>query len=54
MEDANVTDTPISTATKLGPERTCTPVEIKLYMGMIGSVIYLTTSQPDIVFKMGL
>ena len=29
-------------------------VEEKLYRGMIGSLLYLTTSRPDIVFSVGL
>jgi len=29
-------------------------VEEKIYRGMIGSLLYLTASRPDIVFSVGL
>lgn len=54
MEDAKVIDTPIITATKLDLDETCPSIEQKLYRGMIGSLLYLTTSRPDIVFSVGL
>jgi len=54
MEDAKQIDTPIATATKLDLEGTSSVVEQKLYRGMIGSLLYLTASRPDIVFSVGL
>lgn len=54
MEDANQIDTPIATATKLDLKGTSSSVDQKLYRGMIGSLLYLTASRPDIVFSVGL
>ena len=54
MDDAKPIDTPISPATKLDLEGTGSAVEQKLYRGMIGSLLYLTASRPDIVFSVGL
>lgn len=54
MEDAKVIDTPIATATKFGLEGIGTPVEQKLYRGIIESILYPTTGRPDIVFSVRL
>ena len=54
MDDAKQIDTPIDPATKLDLEGTGSAVEQKLYRGMIGSLLYLTASRPDIVFSVGL
>ena len=54
MDDAKPIDTPIAPATKLDLEGTGSTVEQKLYRGMIGSLLYLTASRPDIVFSVGL
>ena len=51
MDDAKPIDTPIAPATKLDLEGTGSTVEQKLYRDMIGSLLYLTTSRPDIVFS---
>ncbi|XP_019244462.1 PREDICTED: uncharacterized protein LOC109224331, partial [Nicotiana attenuata] len=54
MEDSKEIDTPIATATKLDVDEPGSSVDQKLYRGMIGSLLYLTASRPDIVFSVGL
>lgn len=39
------------TATKLDLDKTGLDIEQKMYRGMIGSLLYLTASRPDIVFS---
>ncbi|XP_070054099.1 secreted RxLR effector protein 161-like [Nicotiana tomentosiformis] len=47
-------DTLIAIATKLDLDEKGKSVEHKLYRGMIWSLLYVTTSRPDIVFSVGL
>nr|XP_016444207.1 PREDICTED: uncharacterized mitochondrial protein AtMg00810-like [Nicotiana tabacum] len=54
MESSKTIDTPISTATRLDLDEPGSPVNETMYRGMIGSLLYLTTSRPDIVFSVGL
>ena len=54
MDNAKEIDTPIATATKLDLDEHGISVDQKLYRGMIGSLLYLTASRPDIVFSVGL
>jgi len=54
MEESKEIDTPIATATKLDIDEPGSSVDQKLYRGMIGSLLYLTASRPDIVFSVGL
>ncbi|XP_070014780.1 secreted RxLR effector protein 161-like [Nicotiana sylvestris] len=54
MEASKVINTPIATATRLDMDETGSPVNQKMYRGIIGSLLYLTASRPDIVFSMGL
>ncbi|XP_070009624.1 secreted RxLR effector protein 161-like [Nicotiana sylvestris] len=54
MEASKVIDTPIATATRLDIDETGSPVNQTMYRGIIGSLLYLTTSRPDIVFSVGL
>ena len=54
MESAKPIDTPISPSTRLVIDDGSPSVEEKLYRGMIGSLLYLTASRPDIVFSVGL
>ena len=54
MENAKEIDTPIATATKLDTDGPGPSIDQKLYKGMIGSLIYLTTSIPEIMFRVGL
>lgn len=54
IEEAKEISTPIASATKLELDETGPDVEQKIYRGMIGSLLYLTTSKPNIVFSVGL
>ena len=54
MELAKPIDTPISPSTRLVMDDRSPLVEEKSYRGMIGSLLYLTASRPDIVFSVGL
>ena len=54
MESAKPIDTPISPLTRLVMDDGSHSVEKKFYRGMIGSLLYLTVSRPDIVFSVGL
>jgi hypothetical protein len=46
--------TPMSPSTKLDKDEKGKPVDVKLYRGMIGSLLYLTASRPDIMFSVCL
>jgi hypothetical protein len=46
--------TSMSTATSLGPDEDSKVVDQREYRSMIGSLLYLTTTQPDIQFAMCL
>ena len=50
LEDASTTKTPMATATKLDQDDPGKFVDITRYRGMIGSLLYLTASGPDIMF----
>ncbi|XP_059289347.1 secreted RxLR effector protein 161-like [Lycium ferocissimum] len=54
MDDSKEIDTSVDIATKLTLDESGTSVEQKLYKGMIGSLLYLTVSRPDIAFSVGL
>nr|XP_016445951.1 PREDICTED: uncharacterized mitochondrial protein AtMg00810-like [Nicotiana tabacum] len=54
METSKLIDTPIPTATRLDMDEPGSPVNQTIYRGIIGSLLYLTTSRPDIMFNMGL
>ena len=54
MESAKPVDTPISPSTRLVMDDGSRSVEEKSYRGMIGSLLYLTTSRANIVFSVGL
>ena len=43
--------TPMSTACQLDKDETGQSIDIKKYRGMIGSLIYLSASRPDIMFN---
>ncbi|XP_070004581.1 uncharacterized protein [Nicotiana sylvestris] len=53
MKESKEIDIPIAT-TKLDIDEHGSSVDQKLYRGMIGSLLYLTASRPDIVFSVGL
>ncbi|KAI3692974.1 hypothetical protein L6452_32800 [Arctium lappa] len=50
LSDSSPMKTPMSTGSKLHADPEGKPVECKLYRGMIGSLLYLTASRPDIMF----
>ena len=52
FEDVREIDTPMSLVTKLDKNEKKNDVNQKLYRGMIGSLLYLTASRPDIMFCM--
>jgi len=54
MESAKPIDTPISPSTKLVVDDGSTSVGEKYYIGMTGSLLYLTTCRSDIVYSVGL
>ncbi|XP_070013875.1 uncharacterized protein [Nicotiana sylvestris] len=54
IEASKVINTPIATATRLDMNETRIPVNQTMYRGIIGSLLYLTASRPDIIFSVGL
>ena len=44
----------MSPSTKLNKDEEGKPVDVNLYRGMIGSLLYLTASRPDIMFNVCL
>ena len=50
FEDVREISTPMSPITKLDKDEKGKDVNQKLYRGMIGSLLYLTASRPDIMF----
>ena len=50
IEDSASTRTPSSTAVMLGACDNSIKVDVSSYRGMIGSLLYLTTSRPDIMY----
>ena len=50
FKDCSSMKTPMATATKLDQDVKGKPVDITAYRGMIGSLLYLTSSRPDIMF----
>ncbi|GAV67049.1 hypothetical protein CFOL_v3_10558 [Cephalotus follicularis] len=54
MENAKTSKTPMSTSTKLDKDEQGKHVDQKLYRSMIGSLLYLTASRPDILFSVCL
>ncbi|GJR49219.1 retrovirus-related pol polyprotein from transposon TNT 1-94 [Tanacetum coccineum] len=54
LEDSKPMKTPISTETKLTKDEEGESVDNTKYRGMIGSLLYLTASRPDIMFSVCL
>jgi len=54
LEDCKVMNTPMHPTCILNKEDTGSKVDQKLYRGMIGSLLYLTASRPDILFSVCL
>ena len=53
LESTKHSRTPMSTTTKLSKDVSGKDVGQKLYRSMIGSLLYLTKSHPDISFSVG-
>ncbi|GJR68304.1 retrovirus-related pol polyprotein from transposon TNT 1-94 [Tanacetum coccineum] len=54
LEESKPMKTPMSSDTKLTKDEECESVDSTKYRGMIGSLLYLTTSRPDIMFSVYL
>ena len=54
MHESMIIDTPIGTTTKLDKDEAGSPVNDTKYRGMIGLLLYLNASRPDITFSVGL
>ena len=54
MDQCKPFPTPLSTTTKLDHDLSSTKVNETLYRGMVGSLMYLTASRPDILFATSL
>ncbi|GKE78369.1 hypothetical protein Tco_1544489 [Tanacetum coccineum] len=54
LEDSKPMKTPMSSDTKLMKDKECELVDSTKYQGMIGSLLYLTASRPDIMFSVCL
>ncbi|GJX53308.1 retrovirus-related pol polyprotein from transposon TNT 1-94 [Tanacetum coccineum] len=54
LEDSKPMKTPMSSDTKLIKDEECESVDSTKYRGMIGSLLYLTASRPDIMFSVCL
>nr|KYP51091.1 Retrovirus-related Pol polyprotein from transposon TNT 1-94 [Cajanus cajan] len=51
MEDAKPMKTPMHPSTTLGLDEESLDVDSTMYRGMVGSLLYLTSSRPDIMFS---
>jgi hypothetical protein len=54
MAELKPLSTLMSSTTSLGPDEDSEAVDRREYMSMIGSLLYLTVTQPDIQFTVGL
>jgi hypothetical protein len=54
MAELKPVSTPMSSAASLGPDEDGEAVDQREYRSMIGSLLYLTTTRPDIQFVVGL
>ena len=54
IEECKKISTPMATSTKLDADESGKSVDLKIYRGMLGSLLYLTTSKPDIQFSVYL
>ncbi|XP_073525740.1 uncharacterized protein [Phyllobates terribilis] len=54
MEGSKPCLTPLSTTTKLDKDLMAEKVDQTMYRGMVGSLMYLTASRPDIVFSVSV
>ena len=53
-ENAKISKTPMDTTTKLDRDEHGKDVDIKLYRSVIGSLLYLTASRPNVMFSLYL
>ena len=53
-DHSKISKTPMSTSAKLDKDESGIKVSEKLYRGMIGSLLHLTSSRPDIMFSVCL
>ncbi|KAI3680791.1 hypothetical protein L6452_35567 [Arctium lappa] len=51
MENRKPIGTPMAPGTKIGTDPSGKAIDIRTYRGMIGSLMYLTSSRPDIMFS---
>ena len=51
MYDSKIAGTPMSTSIKLDKDENGKSIDQTKYWGMIGSLLYLTASKPDIMFS---
>ena len=54
LTDSKISKTPMSATLKLARDEAGEDVDTKLYRGMIGSLLYLTASRPDLSFSVGV
>jgi hypothetical protein len=54
MAELKPVSTPMSSTASLGPDEDSEVVDQREYMSMIGSLLYLTATRPDIQFAVGL
>jgi hypothetical protein len=54
MAELKLVSTPMSSVTSLGPDENDEVVDQREYMSLIGSLLYLTVTRPDIQFTVGL
>ena len=54
MDNSKATNTSMSTLTKLDMDENSKNFDQKIYRGMIGSLLYLTATRPNIMFSVGL
>ena len=54
MNDCKITETPMSSSEHLDADANGKPVDQKLYRSMIGSLLYLCASRPNIMFSVCL
>src|ERR1051325_9194590 len=54
MENCKAMNTPMGSGTYVDQDESGTPIDITKYRGMIGSLLYLTASRPDIMFSVCL
>ena len=54
MDNGKEIDTPMTTNENLDKDEKGKDVKVKRYIGMIGSLLYLTISRPDIKFSVNM